>query len=372
MIMILFDKNDMKRVLYFSCVGWNKLKQRPHFLAEELAKMGCEVTFLTVGAEKNGFFTAGERLTVCESAFVRGYIRSALMRGFARRVIKRALADREFDAVILTEPIQLYMLPEKTAAKPLIYDCMDLVPHFYEGAKRRICERAERSLCERAAAVTVSSKMLMEHLAERYSLNANRLTLINNGFDPFDTAAANGNIQLLRPALIYMGAVESWLDTELLIGFFSENTDLQLYIVGDGRKELTDRFKKLENCHFLGKKAHREALDYVKSADIALLPFKQSELVEMVDPIKLYEYLALGRRTVSFCWKGLKRFESCSGVFFYHDRADFGKTVRQALESGEKAFSSDFLTECSWEERAKVLFHIIDRLCAENNEEKPQ
>lgn len=340
------------------------MKQRPQFLAEKLSQSGCEVTFLTVGAGKNGFFTPRERLTVCEMAFVRGYMRSRLIRLLSRLMIGRRLRGMEFDAVILTDPVQFDMLPEKLRSKPIIYDCMDLIPHFYKGAKRRLSQRAEKRLCRQAAHITVASKGLGEHLMRRYSVEKERLTLLNNALEPDDISAADGGIELLHPAIVYMGAVESWVDIELLQRFFADRPELNLYIIGDGSAKLTDRLQKLKNCRCLGKKEHIEALSYLKSADAALLPFKKSELVEMVDPIKLYEYLALGKSTVCLHWAETERFKGCKSLFFYENAAEFADAVHLALKSGDCA-PTGFLEGCTWQARAKQLLDIIDRLCAE-------
>jgi hypothetical protein len=60
--------------------------------------------------------------------------------------------------------------------------------------------------------------------------------------------------------------------------------------------------------------------------DALLLPFRVDELTRAVDPVKLYEYIALGKPILSAHWDGLERFAPF--VTFYRDVAGLARMVR--------------------------------------------
>ena len=54
------------------------------------------------------------------------------------------------------------------------------------------------------------------------------------------------------------------------------------------------------NIKILGPKIHSEINEIASSWSVAIIPFKMGPLADGVDPIKIYEYMALELPTVSF------------------------------------------------------------------------
>jgi hypothetical protein len=64
---------------------------------------------------------------------------------------------------------------------------------------------------------------------------------------------------------------------------------------------------------------------------VGLIPFKKTDLTASVDPIKYYEYRALGLPILSTRFGEMALRESQKGVFFVDKYSDLEKQVKEAL-----------------------------------------
>lgn len=360
---------SMKHLLYFSCVAWDTMQQRPHFIAKELGKLGYRITYLVIGTKNTRRFCPEKNVSVVEVSMIRGYMRSFAVRIVSRLALLFLLPQTRFDAVILTNPVQLNLIPQRWKKLPFFYDCMDLMTGFYQGKKKKLMEESERVLCNCARHILASSLPLKEYLEEQYGTPAERITTVFNAADPEDCMKAEILPGVKHPALIYMGAVEWWVDLPLLKSFMDVEPVFHLYVVGDGNEEQKNLLSEIRNCHYLGRLPHKEALSYVKSADVALMPFLPCPLIDNVDPIKLYEYLALGKPVVSSFWQSVERFSDNPRITFYFRKEEFPNAVKTAaLQTEESLTAKEFLHENSWSVRTKVFSSILEERIPENSE----
>ena len=93
---------------------------------------------------------------------------------------------------------------------------------------------------------------------------------------------------------------------------------------------MDQKIESLPNLVHLGKVEHSQLPAYAKHWDVAMIPFKPSRLSEAVDPIKIYEYIALGLPTVV---TGMPHLASYPGVF----TAETPRAVRGSRRSGRRA-----------------------------------
>lgn len=360
----------MKNLLLFSCVEWDDLKQRPQFLAEQLADLGCNVSYLVVGSKKTRLGERKNGVSLYELSFLRGYMRLSGLRKIIKKIIGLLLNEQSFDVLILTNPIQLELIPAKLLEKPVLYDCMDLLPEFYEGKKKELLKKLEGKLCERASFITATSDPLKTYLEANYNVRE-KCALLTNAFDYNDCLQAREIEGIEHPALVYMGAIDWWVDFAFLSEAMDRLPDAHLYIVGSGDREQVACLAKRKNCHLLGGKPHVEALSILKSADIALMPFKPCKLVEMVDPVKLYEYIALGKPVVSSYWPALSHYKDNPMLMFYHDIETFLEAVAYAQEKGTHDPDARFIDNNTWATRANSMYKVIEAISPGRNRENP-
>ena len=63
--------------------------------------------------------------------------------------------------------------------------------------------------------------------------------------------------------------------------------------------------------HFLGSKTYFDLNNYAVHYDIAILPFKKTELTQAVSPVKVFEYMAARKPVVTTDLRECKKYQSC-------------------------------------------------------------
>ena len=89
------------------------------------------------------------------------------------------------------------------------------------------------------------------------------------------------------------------------------------------------------------------------------MPFKLDKLVTAVDPVKMYEYIAFGKKIISVKYNELDKFSQY--VSFYENYNEF-KKILQSLESDKSVniLNDNFLELNNWENRKKKVVNLIE------------
>lgn len=260
-------------------------------------------------------------------------------RGVVRRAVPRALALRMRDAgrivsgrrhgarlaelarttrpdVILETHIAFSLsgvLASRATGIPLVLD--DVAPSWEEdlyygvGLRRAIRRVHRRAIAEARGLVAVSATM--RRLLLEDGAPADRLILVENGFDS-DAFAPGANDGALRErmgigadAIVvgYVGSFQPFHRVEMLIEAFARvapGRDAHLLLVGDGSsapacRSLAGELGVAERCTFTGAVPNARVAEHLAAADIAVLPATG----DYCNPMKLYEYLALGLAIVA-------------------------------------------------------------------------
>jgi len=157
----------------------------------------------------------------------------------------------------------------------------------------------ERALLERAGAVTVCSP----HLAA--GKGAGRaVTLVTNGVDVarYRTPAPRPGDLPEGPVALYVGTLHSdRLDVDLTArSARAVAPQGRLVLLGPDALEPPDRERLREaGVVLLGPRPYGQVPAYLQHADVLVVPHVVSDFTESLDPLKLYEYLAVGRPVVS-------------------------------------------------------------------------
>jgi len=181
----------------------------------------------------------------------------------------------------------------------VIYDCVDHWSEF-NGAFGNLAQ-AERTLIERADIVFATAELLQERVARYHP----RCYLVPNGVDVEGYALAlaespsiPADVQpISRPRIGFIGNIAHWLEFDWIRRLVINRPEWQFVFVGPW--QLLDAPPESPNFHWLGARNYETIPYYIASFDVCLIPFKDNELTRAVDPLKLYEYLAVGRPVVS-------------------------------------------------------------------------
>jgi glycosyltransferase involved in cell wall biosynthesis len=189
---------------------------------------------------------------------------------------------------------------EALSPRTVIYHCIDDYAEF-TGAPREAFARMERRLLARADLTVVSSRRLLE-LKQG---GARRISYVPHGVDAeFFATSGLGDVLpgdmpgIGKPVAGFVGRIGDWIDLELVISAAKSLPDWSFVLIGPATVDLSP-LEGLANVHILGRKDYEQIPNYIRRFDVALMPFRSSKLVDSVNPLKLYEYLATGTPVVS-------------------------------------------------------------------------
>jgi glycosyltransferase involved in cell wall biosynthesis len=217
----------------------------------------------------------------------------------------------------------------------LVFDMVDdLTAYEATPRHRRYVGRCINELTRRADLTVVTSSTL----AESVSHNGRCPVVVPNGYDEriFDGrahAVPADLARLPRPVVGFVGVLFGFLDYELLLRLTDAMPNVSFVFVGPvdaSGKDGVERLRTRSNTYFLGSKPRTDIPAYVGGFDLCINPFKVDDVARSVSPLKVYEYLACGKRVVSTPMEGFTRDAPAELVDFASPER-FSATVREAL-----------------------------------------
>ncbi len=113
---------------------------------------------------------------------------------------------------------------------------------------------------------------------------------------------------LARPRVGFIGGIDiHTFDPDLFVAAASKLPDVNFFLVG--ACSLAEGWCELSNVTLLGKRDYEQVPAYMAAADVLIMPWNQSDWIRACNPVKLKEYLAVGRPVVSTPFPELDRYE---------------------------------------------------------------
>lgn len=207
-----------------------------------------------------------------------------------------------------------------------VYDAMDDFSSFYAGFSRLAMSRRERKLVGRVTHVLVSSTALKQH----WSSVRSDVKLVPNGLDASVLPVFKiGALERERKILGYVGTIGPWFDWEWLVSLARARPADVVRLIGP--MFTPSPYLLPENIEILPPCAHQDALMAMQNFDVGLIPFKTNKLTSSVDPIKYYEYRALGLPVISTEFGEMAYRGDAEGVFLSNGGQEINKLVQKAL-----------------------------------------
>ena len=229
-----------------------------------------------------------------------------------------------------------------------IYDAMDDFPAFYSGLSQRTLRRREAQLVRLVSGMMVSSTVLKE----RWCHLRPDVQLVHNGLDSsllpthhVSIASRDGN-----RVFGYVGTIASWFDWAWVIALAEARKRDTVRIIGPlytpASSNLPSNIESLPPCD------HSSALLAIQSFDVGIIPFKKNDLTVSVDPIKYYEYRALGLPVLSTGFGEMALRTNDAGIFICDDVAEISPTTNRALAYRPDTVEVEkFISTNTWETR---------------------
>jgi glycosyltransferase involved in cell wall biosynthesis len=173
-------------------------------------------------------------------------------------------------------------------------------------ALTRLAARCEKAVWSGADIVLPVTRVLADMVAQQRGLRG--IHVIPNGADPGagpdpeKAASLRAHLGLEGKVVLgFVGFVRPWHGLEWAIRALPRLAgNVHLLVVGDGPaqaalQEDAARLSVADRVHFAGRIAHRDVSGFVKNFDVAL----QTRAVGYASPLKLFEYMALGRAIIA-------------------------------------------------------------------------
>ena len=350
-------------VLRRGSFGWDTpLVQRAQQLARAMGRRGCLVLYEAApphdrvrGARKLGeglwlvnFRSPRLRARIEETVETSGKPRYLMIGSPESRVGPRRIRRREARGWVF------------------LYDYIDAISGEISGGARppRGTLALYRHAMRDSGCVIAASSLALRRDAAAHGRAA---LLVENGVDcahfsrpgpcPED-AAFRALLRRGKPIVCYYGALARWLDYAALRAIAADGrfTLLLLGVKYDGSfdGELAGR----ENVAFLGAKPYPVLKDYAARCDVLLIPFRRGAVGDAASPVKLFEYLAIGRPVVAGDVAECRR---CRSALIASDAGDYIRCIERALALGS---DGDYLAAEREEARAADWLCRAETLCA--------
>lgn len=211
----------------------------------------------------------------------------------------------------------------------------------------------EELVVRRAGALTATSPALKEAV-ER--IGARNVFLLPNAFEPGSLPRSATPKPLPRGRLTvgYFGHLTaSWFDWKLVTLTAARHPDWVFHILGYGYDA---KWTLPANILLPGKVAHEDLPHYAANWDVAIIPFKRTQLSAGVNPIKVYEYLEL-RLPVVAC--GMPHLAEMPSVVNAQTPEEFEAMIEKAaLRRPDEETVQAFLQHHTWAARARALLDL--------------
>ncbi len=284
---------------------------------------------------------------------------------YHQREINRQIKEFNPDVVVGFGMFNGYFASKacKSAGIPFIYYWLDVL-HFL------IPEKSLQGLgkiFENAAIKNSTEVITINHKLEEYvkNLGAKKTKVIGAGIDleKFDKNMEGSSIRIKygikedEMVLFFMGYLYHFAGLKEVALELDKYENIKLLIVGDGEgcndlEDITGEHDLGDKIILAGRKPYDEIPEYIAASDICILPaYQDADLMQEIVPIKLYEYMAMGKPVISTALPGIIReFGHNNGISY----------VKKPEEVPKKALNIDIIVEgmkarkyaekCDWNE----------------------
>jgi glycosyltransferase involved in cell wall biosynthesis len=153
-----------------------------------------------------------------------------------------------------------------------------------------------------------------------------------------------------------------WIDLSL-IGFLAEQRPNWTFVLIGRLACSADHIINRSNVHFLGKRTYEDLPAYGRQFDAAIIPYRLVPQVYHANPLKLREYLAMGKPVVAVRTPEIEKYADV--VEIANSREDFLLRLDKVLSGAD---SADAIRERlsrvaheSWEDRLQAVHKTVER-----------
>jgi glycosyltransferase involved in cell wall biosynthesis len=170
-----------------------------------------------------------------------------------------------------------------------------------------------------------------------------------------------------KPVIGYVGGLHQQVDFELLKQCALSRPDWNWVFVGPIQENIAE-LESLPNTFFLGQQPHSQLVHFIDSFDVCLIPYLDNDFTQTVVPVKLNEYLAVGKPVVSTNIPIISEFESRHPMISIceHNTADFLSAIEKNLATEQtkemKILRRAIASRYEWQLQLEKICHEIEKV----------
>lgn len=363
------------KILYFAPLAFCDLKQRPQEIAVALSEKHevwyVEPTISFIGALKNKYLNCHTnaydlsptlhviRLEGRFSLPIRLQFLDPLHLNTVLERKQLSMLFKECDVIWIGYEVWERLLPASLTGL-LVYDKMDDNDKLSsEQIIQKFLIRSEKQLIKKCDLIFVTARQFLERL------NAvSNVYLVPNGLCYQPPKKDNRIRENDKKVFGYVGKISHWFDSNAIIKLAEANPDCDIVLVGP----YDSPDIQCSNVKYIGSVPKEEVPDWICSFDVCLYPFKQNELLDTINPVKIYEYLAYNKPVLAVNSKEMQAFKDLIYLYDNYDEFISLSHSNLTLPFEDEAKRKGFLNRNSWDCRVKQIEQIIEEVKESQNE----
>lgn len=280
---------------------------------------------------RRGYVAVRERFSVISPISIPGSLGRTLSNGILEAQVKSGARRMG-----ITRPLVWINCPPGAEAidaldpVALVYQRTDRYEDFH-GVDRELISGYDRRLKSDADLTLFCATLLYE----RERGQCARALFVDHGADTDRFEAAGRDpvdppdfTPIPRPRVGFVGGIDAhtfW--PEMFEEVVRSMPEVEFVLVG--ATSLPDEWCDLPNAHFLGQKPYEEVPACMAACDVLVMPWNRGEWIKACNPVKLKEYLAVGRPIVTTSFEELRKYQGL--VRIADDAGSFATAIREAL-----------------------------------------
>lgn len=313
-------------------------------IAEAMSDLGAEVLGIRPGSRPTRSHSEGPRLTCLDVPLPWGW--ASRLAWPAQAYLAQRLRGHAGSgtALVVTIPQYLPLVRLLHRQMPAFYYCSDDYRSYvgWGSDRMRRLEGEMLKLCEGAFFV---SKALADRAIADYDIDPVGVHVSMNGTEPRFLATDENDVPdvvraLPRPIVGVVGAINERIDLDLLLRVAALQGVGTLLIVGpvDRHTAETPTFRALkaqQRVVLAGAQPHGDLHRWTQAIDVALIPYRPSELNFYASPMRLFDHLASGRPIIATA--------ACDQCSAFGDDVAVGTSVEEVLDRLTDALEKSFI-----------------------------